>query len=263
MQRTIPSRRAAVFMALDGTISENGQPPSPRMAAALRTMRRNGHLIYFCTGRALCEVGEEYRRIGYDGLVTLAGAYVEAGGRRLCQAVWPRDLTRAVLGICEEESINCIFESNTQVIQFSPSGQSHWRHTPIVRSAKELQETQPGFQISKMVLHHTFMPRFQAHRAQYAGQLTFLDSAATASEITLTGFDKGTGIRRILDYLGRDLADSFGIGDSENDIGMLDTVETAIAMGNAMEQLKSHADYVTSTVGEDGAYWAFRHFGLL
>ena len=34
-------------------------------------------------------------------------------------------------------------------------------------------------------------------------------------------------------------------------------------MGNAAPDVRSHADYVTSTVDEDGIVNAVRHFGLL
>ncbi|MFR2030925.1 MAG: HAD family hydrolase [Collinsella sp.] len=62
------------------------------------------------------------------------------------------------------------------------------------------------------------------------------------------GIDKGVGVARALEYLGRtDNARTFGFGDSGNDLGMLAAVETAVAMGNAMPEVKAVADYVTTT----------------
>lgn len=54
-----------------------------------------------------------------------------------------------------------------------------------------------------------------------------------------------------------------GIGDSTNDLEMLDLAEQGIAMGNAPENVKQKADYVTDSVKEDGIWKAFEHEKLL
>lgn len=72
------------------------------------------------------------------------------------------------------------------------------------------------------------------------------------------------GVARALAYLGREgNALTFGFGDSGNDLGMLAAVETAVAMGNAMPEVKAVADYVTDDVAHDGTVTAMRHFGLI
>lgn len=72
------------------------------------------------------------------------------------------------------------------------------------------------------------------------------------------------GVARALAYLGREgNAHTFGFGDSGNDLGMLAAVETAVAMGNAMPEVKAVADYVTDDVAHDGTVTAMRHFGLI
>ena len=85
------------------------------------------------------------------------------------------------------------------------------------------------------------------------------------------------GVARALEYLGRTgNARTFGFGDSGNDLGMLAAVETAVAMGNAMPEVKAVADgtilkvendpvadYVTDDVAHDGTVTAMQHFGLI
>lgn len=44
---------------------------------------------------------------------------------------------------------------------------------------------------------------------------------------------------------------------------MLVAVETAVAMGNAMPEVKALADYVTDDVAHDGIVTAMQHFGLI
>lgn len=86
----------------------------------------------------------------------------------------------------------------------------------------------------------------------------------TNRELNPKGIDKGVGVARALEYLGRAGNErTFGFGDSGNDLGMLAAVETAVAMGNAMPEVKALADYVTNDVAHDGTVTAMQHFGLI
>ena len=52
-------------------------------------------------------------------------------------------------------------------------------------------------------------------------------------------------------------------GDAANDIPMLQTAGVGVAMGNASEETKAAADYVTATNDEDGISAALQHFEVI
>ena len=52
-------------------------------------------------------------------------------------------------------------------------------------------------------------------------------------------------------------------GDGGNDLPMVRDVAVGVAMGNACEELKQVADYVTLSVDEDGVSHALKKFGLI
>ena len=52
-------------------------------------------------------------------------------------------------------------------------------------------------------------------------------------------------------------------GDGGNDVLMLKHVGIGVAMGNAEDEVKRAADYVTDSVDEDGVEKALRHFGVI
>ena len=68
---------------------------------------------------------------------------------------------------------------------------------------------------------------------------------------------------QLLDRLGMDASGAIGIGDSTNDIEMLQVCGVGIAMGNATDAVKAHADEVTTSVLDDGVWNAFRRHGLI
>lgn len=52
-------------------------------------------------------------------------------------------------------------------------------------------------------------------------------------------------------------------GDNLNDLEMLKGVGIGVAMGNAEEETKAHADYVTDTNENDGIYKALKYFEII
>ena len=82
-------------------------------------------------------------------------------------------------------------------------------------------------------------------------------------DIISPGGGKDQGMDAILDFFGISLEDTMAFGDGENDIPMLRHAHVGVAMGNADALVRSHADFVTGTVDEDGILSALEHFGLL
>ena len=52
-------------------------------------------------------------------------------------------------------------------------------------------------------------------------------------------------------------------GDGGNDTSMILQAGIGIAMGNAIDALKQQADYVTTSVDDDGILNALRHFEVI
>jgi len=67
----------------------------------------------------------------------------------------------------------------------------------------------------------------------------------------------------MLDYFGISLEESMAFGDGGNDVLMLKHVGIGVVMGNAEDEVKLAADYVTDSVDEDGIEKALRHFGVI
>lgn len=66
------------------------------------------------------------------------------------------------------------------------------------------------------------------------------------------GSDKETALTILAEYLSLDMADIIAFGDDTNDLGMLREAGTAVAVANAIDEVKAIADYVTACNDEDG-----------
>lgn len=91
-------------------------------------------------------------------------------------------------------------------------------------------------------------------------EVTFLSGGYHNLEFTKAGTTKGMGLRFLCDDLGIDLSETMACGDTQNDIDILKTAAVGVAMGNARDDVKEIADYITSTNDESGVAAAIRRF---
>ncbi|MET3698156.1 hypothetical protein SAMN05877753_10812 [Bacillus oleivorans] len=92
---------------------------------------------------------------------------------------------------------------------------------------------------------------------------TFIRWHEFSMDVIPKGGSKAEGIKQMLDKIGFQLKDSFAFGDGLNDIEMIQAVGTGVAMGNAVEVLKRHADFVTKDVDDDGLEYGLKSVGLI
>ena len=79
-------------------------------------------------------------------------------------------------------------------------------------------------------------------------------------EITKAGVTKGVALMHLSRFLSVDICDTMAIGDTENDLSILNTAGIGVAMGNATAEIQANADYVTASNEEDGVKKAIAHF---
>ena len=76
------------------------------------------------------------------------------------------------------------------------------------------------------------------------------------------GVSKGRALEALASHLGVSLAEVIAVGDGTNDISLLVSAGLAIAMGNAPDEVKAVADYVTLDVDHSGLAAAIEKFLL-
>ena len=81
-------------------------------------------------------------------------------------------------------------------------------------------------------------------------------------EFTRADANKGVGLRKLAEILGVNPDATMAIGDTENDLAIIEAAGIGVAMGNATDAVKARADYVTTTNTKDGVAAAIEHFIL-
>jgi Cof subfamily protein (haloacid dehalogenase superfamily) len=273
-----------VFLDVDGTLIDHDQRLAPSVVEAVRGARANGHLAYLCTGRARAEVPATVSDIGFDGAISAGGGFVERGDQLVAAHTMPPEALRDLVAFFEANGIEYTLQAYDDVF---PSRGLFERVRPlfeasIARSAgsaasvdmKRLEARMaykgpaPENGIAKATFFGDDLGTFARVRDgvgerfhAITGTIPYLGEAG--GEVSLRGVNKGAAIAELVAHVGLSPADAIGIGDSYNDLEMLQVCGVGIAMGNADDTVKSYADEVTTSVHDDGVYNAFVRHGLL
>jgi hydroxymethylpyrimidine pyrophosphatase-like HAD family hydrolase len=94
-------------------------------------------------------------------------------------------------------------------------------------------------------------------------ELTFIRNTFYCVDVFNKGGSKGNGINELLRTKGFYDVPTYAFGDGMNDFEMFLTVDHPIAMGNAVDELKAQAEFVTDTNNNDGIAKALHKFGLI
>ncbi|MBO4408294.1 MAG: HAD family hydrolase [Clostridiales bacterium] len=92
------------------------------------------------------------------------------------------------------------------------------------------------------------------------GLFELVTSGPGLYDVMLKGATKGNALLKLTDTLGIPRGNTFGIGDSENDLSLIADSGHGIAMGNSSEEIKAHAEYITSACTEMGFSKAIEEF---
>lgn len=89
---------------------------------------------------------------------------------------------------------------------------------------------------------------------RYAGVFTVTGTNPKLVELTVPQATKGGALQRLMEILHTSAGEVMALGDAPNDITMLETAGTSVAMGGALPEVVAAADYTTLSAAEDG--WA-------
>lgn len=267
-----------IFLDIDGTLYDHKAHCIPESAyRAVRLAKEQGHKIFICTGRCLCML-DHVKKIGYEGVVAAAGAYVAVNDQVVYEECLKQDELNRILDHCTASGITYILEGKKGVYMHpsireffsigkgrNTAGHEFFKQKEVHGLEKYDEKEEMIFKLCLYADNEETLLSFQKQLSEtyhlIIGQAN--ENQPFGAELTLKKNNKASGIRKALAYLGGDMADTVGVGDSMNDLEMLKECAIAIAMGNGDERIKPYADYITSNIDEDGILQAFSHYKLI
>ena len=88
--------------------------------------------------------------------------------------------------------------------------------------------------------------------SRFGDKVTIFRSEPYFVEIMPQNVHKATSLEKLLGVLNMDVRDLIACGDGYNDLTMIEYAGVGVAMANAQDIVKKHADYITLSNDEDG-----------
>ena len=241
-----------IFLDVDATLYSKEQRLVPESAiTAIHAAQKNGHKVLINTGRPLVYFEKEILDIGCDGYLCSNGVHILLDGETIYHKIIPNTVVEQIKRICEENNIYGTFMITAFELAPYMAHEFTWDH--VEDPDKAIVFTGPGSNASGFV----------AALDSISDTMDYIRIDDTQYEILLKDHDKGTGLKYVADHLDISTDDCYAFGDSNNDISMFKAAGHSIAMGNACDELKEIAEYVTDSVNDDGLYNAFEHYHLI
>ncbi len=241
----------AAFFDIDGTLlSFTTHRVSPGTVRAFDRLHAAGVRTFLSTGRP--DVLIPKMPVSFDAKITMNGGLVFTEKEVLLSNPIPDKELQAWLDIADEKHLCTMVFTKDNMMLAQPNevglkmrNQLEFEMPPVVRidemrgqTAYQIIAIMPGEMDASVaaLLPHCRLPRWHPY---------FTDIVASDNT-------KAHGMEAICRHFGIRQEETIAFGDGANDIEMLEWAGIGIAMGNAADTVKKHANQVTTDVDNEG-----------
>jgi Cof subfamily protein (haloacid dehalogenase superfamily) len=253
-----------IFFDIDGTLLNHEKKLLASTKKAVYRLKELGHELAIATGRAPFMFENLRKELGINTYVSFNGQYVVYNGK----PVYQNPLNKEELHLLKEFS-----EANNNPIIYE-------NHETMYANVEEHAYIEKGIGSLKIATKPIYDPFYYKNNHVYQSllfctekeediyrerfsKLEFVRWHEFAMDVLPAGSSKAKGIEALTKYLNIPMDCVYAFGDGQNDIEMLSLVKNSIAMGNAEDQVKKVAKYITNHVDEDGILKGLQLVGLL
>lgn len=258
-----------IFLDLDDTLWRFEQIPSSALVA-IEQARKNGHKIFTNTGRSRCECPDSLWDLNFDGYCFSAGSEIYIGKKRVLYQPLDSSVVKKCIHFLNSMNVGFSLEGSDMTFsnaknkermkQFHTDNRmgNRFLSFPDISSMSEKDYNQ----IMKFSVHFEDIHQREILLKELPDSLVFTTFRHLGGEATDKRFNKATAIAFVQKYY-HNAYESVAMGDSENDLPMLNYADISIAMGNGCDEVKEKATYVTDQIDNDGLYKAFKYLKLI
>ncbi len=266
MNRIKTEKKRIVSFDLDMTLLDHGTWEIPESAKRALELLRRENLIVIASGRNMdhpLSVG--YREaVGPDAVIHMNGARVVAGDEVLYEHLMDKALLRELLSYGEEHGLALGVSLEDGDYFTNPQVVDEWDMRRWGECGRRFKDVWALMEMPVRTLTYVGGPEGVAALTKHFPNMKFpMFSGHMGADVVEADASKAEGLKRLCEYYGIDRADTVAFGDSMNDYEIIKEAGIGIAMGNACEELKKAADYVTDDIDKDGIWNACRHFELI
>lgn len=241
-----------VFFDIDGTLLDHNKNLPSSTEQAIKELKKNGVFVAIATGRAPFMFKKLREKLDIDSFVSFNGQYVVFEN----DVIFNRPMDSDVLKNFLPETIK---NHHPLVFMTEKTMKATVNHHPFVEEGLGSLKfphpaKDPSFYVNRNIYQLLLFCESRQEKIytdEYP-EFRFIRWHPYSVDVLPTGGSKAEGIKQMMNRVGFELKDVYAFGDGLNDIEMLQTVGTGVAMGNGVKEAKEHAKFITSDVADDG-----------
>lgn len=257
-------KQKLIIFDIDGTLLTSDHQVAESTKEVLSQAKQAGHELCIATGRSRVFAKEVIEEVDLDHYILCNGAAAYLHHEQVYKNTLPKAALKRLMNAAGDHGLDMVFQSMDETKRCSSF------------DLERLELTMSSFGKDVPDLDTTFSNREDIFQAlvYYGEHEKFFDDDEFPEfrfvrwheygvDVLPNGGSKAATIRWVAKQMNISLDDVIAFGDGNNDREMLETVGTGVAMGNASEIVRQHADLVTATNDEDGIWKAAKTLGII
>ena len=258
-----------LFLDMDGTVLRSDKSVSERTKTALKAAQAEGVKLVVATGRTLKIAPPIIYELDFDYAIISNGAsiYDLRTGERIYHNGFDPEAARVLYELIKDDCDFIEFFADGEILLSKAAFERKehreipaWHRkyfdenkTPVCESEEAyLAAGAPGLEKIGLVRYRNEILSRIFPKLQETGLFNITGSISRSMEVNDKTCSKGVAITEMCQRLGIDIARAAAIGDSTNDLAMIEAVGCGVAMGNAKDVVKEIADHITASNDDDG-----------
>lgn len=262
----------AVFIDMDGTLLRSDHSVSETTRVVLQKLKQKHILVVIVSARPLHGIIPICKEIDLldSPIASLNGSYITLNEKVIFEASINvsllNELDKYLLGYNTTIIYYQQMQWFTQINNDLVIKEQKITKTPIIiqpysKTLKKWEDDNTGPNKILIISDAETINKMQDNlKNVFINRLNISTSKPTYLELMNKGASKENAVKFIIEYYNIRSEDVIAIGDNYNDIGMIHFAGTGIAMGNAPDEVKQHADYITDNNNNDGVAKALTKF---
>ncbi len=256
-----------LFFDVDGTIWDYKNYIPKSAIDSIKKAQKNGHLCLINTGRSRGFLREKnLLDIGFDGIVSACGCMIELHDKIVFNRLIPQDEAIRTMNTVRKHGFKTILEGPDHLYMDPEEFRGDLYGEKVARELGDrllgITDCWGEWKINKLSCACDTPTRDECFE-ELSDLYDYMIHSQAVVEMVPKGFDKGTGILEVCKILGEDVKNTVAFGDSINDLQMLETAGTAVAMGRSHEAILEISDLITDNLEDDGIQHAMQKLGLI
>ena len=251
---------------IDGTILIPEGEFTSGVRVCIKNLIKNGIKVILVTGR----MNAAAKLIAKDldlstPLVSYQGGLVTDGDKILYERYLTEEQAEKIIDWAHSENIHINLYNNDILYSekdcYEIQRYCNNQHTKYeVKSFSEIKKDKVNKILAIDYDNSERIDKYEKELPEIFSDLYIVKSTPYFLEFSNKEASKCCAVKFLQDYYGIKKEETLAIGDQNNDISLLQAGGIKIAMGNATEDLKKCADYITNTVYNDGFIQAINKF---